>query len=148
MWIRCKKERPHVFCLGGRQPLRNAKIIHALLVMLLLALVASCKGDAKEKYAAAVAGTAASLAVVQQAKAQSPNKSTKGPSPCCWVCDECSFPCGDRCVPIGTMCAEPKGCACYPPAASSGAPPMEPPPACMQTPGEPPAVILPVPNAD
>ena len=70
-------------------------------------LFTSCKGDSTEKYAAALAGTAASLEIISLARSQSPSSKKKSLEPCCDVCDECSFPCGDRCVPIGAMCAEP-----------------------------------------
>jgi len=114
------------------------------------AALPSCKGDSKEKYAAAMAGTAASLEVISMARAQAPKNRTRHMGPCCDVCDECSFPCGDRCVPMGTLCAEPNGCACYPGGADvrDVPPAQEPPPGCMQTPGDPLFPVIPVPIAD
>lgn len=105
-----------------------------------------CKGDSKEKYAAAIAGTAASMAVIQEARSRAPSSKKKQLGPCCDVCDECSFPCGDHCVAIGTPCVEPHGCACYPGGATARdvPPAREPPPHCMQTAGDPLAPVVPV----
>lgn len=123
-------------------------IILAMTVSMVL--FTSCKGDSKEKYAAALAGTAASLEVISMARSQSPSNKKKSLEPCCDVCDECSFPCGDRCVPNGMMCAAPKGCACYPGGATArDVPPAgEPPSSCMQTPGSEPHIIMPIPIID
>ncbi len=111
-------------------------------------LFTSCKGDSKEKYAAALAGTAASLQIISMARSQSPSNKKKPLEPCCEVCDECSFPCGDRCVPIGAMCAAPKGCACYPGGATARDIPPGRASSCMQTPGSEPHIIMPIPMMD
>lgn len=121
-----------------------------MLALLMSALcVTSCKGDSKEKYAAAMAGTAASLTIIQEARSQAP-KNKKKLGPCCDVCNECTFPCGDRCVPIGTTCVEPHGCACYPGGATARDVPVaqDPPPGCMQTPGDPLVPVIPFPMMD
>lgn len=60
--------------------------------------------------AGAVAATAAALEVVRQAKKK--NADLPSSEHCCMICDSCSFPCGDACVPFGSMCSEPQGCAC------------------------------------
>jgi hypothetical protein len=79
-----------------------------------LALAAGCSGSQdrdREREAAGVAGVAAALEVVRTARAQSPDSSPPAPA-CCVTCPRCTFPCAGECVPLGTLCASPPGCAC------------------------------------
>ena len=61
--------------------------------------------------ATVVAAIAVTAAIIQTARSQAP--ALQRPSECCAICDQCSFPCGDECVPIGAVCARAAGCACY-----------------------------------
>jgi hypothetical protein len=66
----------------------------------------------KEPEMAVVVGVAATLQAVQlarEAKADAQVPTTE----CCVVCDPCTFPCGDSCVPNGSLCSAPRGCACW-----------------------------------
>jgi hypothetical protein len=67
----------------------------------------------QQEYAEAgvVAGIAVTAAIIQSARSQS--KPVKSAKECCAICDRCSFPCGNSCVSIGSICFKPKGCACY-----------------------------------
>lgn len=89
--------------------MRNISILIAIGAM-----IASCGGSnaTREKEAVAVAAVAGAAQVVSLARSQSPD-SQKSAKECCVVCDKCSFPCGDRCLPNGSVCMKPKGCACY-----------------------------------
>ncbi|MBW2535660.1 MAG: hypothetical protein JRI55_29480 [Deltaproteobacteria bacterium] len=91
--------------------------MRAIVTMALSCVVCACGGRPARVpqpdpavVAGAVAVTAATLEVVRQAKQQSPDLPAS--EHCCMICDACSFPCGDSCVPFGTMCTEPQGCAC------------------------------------
>ena len=66
----------------------------------------------KEPEMAAVVGVAATLQAVQLAREAKADAQVPA-SECCVVCDPCTFPCGDSCVPNGSMCAAPRGCACW-----------------------------------
>ena len=61
--------------------------------------------------AGVAAGIAVTAAIIQTARSQS--KPLKSAKECCAICDHCTFPCGDGCAPIGTVCFKPPGCACY-----------------------------------
>jgi len=104
----------------------------------------ACGSGHKEPQVAAVVATAATLQAVQLARAQNPvNQPAAGE--CCMLCGPCEFPCGDYCVPFGTLCAEPTGCACaILPKATTGDPEPEDQhkPECDQR------LMLPVPGAD
>ena len=83
-----------------------------------IALALICCGGSEEqrqKYGEAVmvAGIAATLQAVQVAKGQTQPPAAAAGAECCIVCPECSFPCGDECVPQGTLCTRPRGCACW-----------------------------------
>ena len=99
-----------------------------VFVALLIGLPASsCSGKGGE--VGAVVATAATLKAVQTAREQrKPTQlSTSSQGDCCVVCTECTFPCGDSCVPNGTLCTRPKGCACTDEeAVPDGTPPREP----------------------
>ncbi len=80
-----------------------------------LAWAAGCGGSAQQQAqadAAAIAGVAAALQVVQAARAKAAPVVTRPEGVCCVVCGACDFPCGNACVPNGTMCMDPPGCAC------------------------------------
>jgi hypothetical protein len=79
----------------------------------------------KEPQVAAVVATAATLQAIQLAREQSPANQPTGE--CCQICGSCEFPCGDHCVPFGTLCAAPAGCACttLPPDRTPDAEPAE-----------------------
>lgn len=80
-----------------------------IVALLITAAVSGCSG--KEPQVGAVVATAATLQAVQLARAQNPaNQPTS--TECCMLCGPCEFPCGDYCVPFGTLCHEPAGCAC------------------------------------
>jgi hypothetical protein len=70
-------------------------------------------GNNRGEYAEAgvAAGIAVTASIIQSARSQA--KPVKSVKECCAICDHCSFPCGDSCVPIGNVCLKPKGCACY-----------------------------------
>jgi hypothetical protein len=86
------------------------RIIVAVIVA--LSLAAACSGSQDtEREAAGVAGVAAALEVVRTARAQSPDPAPAASS-CCVMCPRCTFPCAGECVPLGTLCASPPGCAC------------------------------------
>jgi len=81
-----------------------------------IAAAFGCGGSAQQQQeqrdAAVVAGIAATLTAVQTARAQAPANQGSPIRQCCAVCGPCDFPCGDACVPNGTMCTDPPGCAC------------------------------------
>ena len=58
-----------------------------------------------------VGGIAVTAAIIQAARGRA--KPVGKVEQCCAVCDHCSFPCGDTCIPIGSICYKPQGCACY-----------------------------------
>lgn len=98
----------------------------------------------KEPQVGAVVATAATLEVIQLAREQDPdNRPPVGE--CCMLCGPCEFPCGDRCVPFGTFCASPAGCACAQiPKGTTGDPvPVE-----HRTNDCDPRLMFPVPGAD
>jgi hypothetical protein len=72
-------------------------------------LLAACQGHEPE--VGAVVATAATLQVIQLAQQQNPDH-PGATGECCMVCGSCEFPCGDYCVPFGTVCTDPAGCAC------------------------------------
>ena len=120
-----------------------------MLICGALVVTSACGGSEQqqEEYreAAIVAGIAAAAQVVQTARAQSPDAQNQAQSqgPCCAVCRTCEFPCGDRCVLYGTVCVEPKGCACTDATGAGRDQPVEttPPVGCPTAP----TVIVPVP---
>ncbi len=67
----------------------------------------------REEYAEAglFAGIAVTAALIQSARGQA--RPVKRADQCCAVCDKCTFPCGDTCIVVGTICFRPSGCACY-----------------------------------
>jgi len=82
----------------------------SLLVVACSAALIGCGGKGGELGAVlAVAGT---LKVIQSVRARS--VAVQPSSIECHVyCDGCSFPCGDNCVPWGTLCYDPPGRACW-----------------------------------
>ena len=75
-------------------------------------IIFGCGGSRREKEGAVVAGVAGALTAVQIARAKSlqvqPTKET-----CTHFCTFCTFPCGDHCLPYGSMCILPPGKACW-----------------------------------
>jgi hypothetical protein len=92
----------------------SSKIFCGAFVLWVFVGCGSAQQQEEYREAGVVAGVAAVAQVVQTARAQpaaaqsQPN--TRGP--CCAVCRTCEFPCGDRCLPYGTVCVDPPGCAC------------------------------------
>ncbi|MBW2278918.1 MAG: hypothetical protein JRF63_15600 [Deltaproteobacteria bacterium] len=86
-------------------------MLRAILISC-LALVATTSGcSGKEPQVGAVVAAAGTLQAIQLAREQNPaNQPTAGE--CCMLCGPCEFPCGDYCVPFGTLCPEATGCAC------------------------------------
>ncbi|MDD5308107.1 MAG: hypothetical protein PHU25_12365 [Deltaproteobacteria bacterium] len=73
---------------------------------------ASAQQEEKMQEAGALAAVAGAAAVVGVARSQG-TSGAKRAGECCAICDRCSFPCGDECLPNGTVCLKPQGCACY-----------------------------------
>ena len=82
------------------------KTILPLTLCLCLCLGAGCSNP-KYREAGAVAAMAGILTFVQAAR----SKAHARPS-CSTFCDGCTFPCGNQCVPYGTLCYDPPGAAC------------------------------------
>lgn len=83
-----------------------------IAVLLASVVLVACSG--KGAPVGAVVATAVTLKAIQVAREkktpQQLSKSSQGD--CCTVCTECTFPCGNDCVPNGTLCTRPRGCAC------------------------------------
>jgi hypothetical protein len=126
-----------------------------MLVVAAISAASACGGEAQQeeyRQAGVAAGVAAALQVVQTARAQSSSAPAApgGAQPsggCCAVCRTCEFPCGDRCVLYGTLCADPPGCACTDATAAGRDQPVEPaPPAgCPTALPTAPVVVVPAP---
>lgn len=83
----------------------------ALSTLFAAVLLLGCNGS-KDYTALGVAGTAATLTVIQMARSKDPNLYT-GERDCSVICRACEVPCGNECMPYGTLCYSPPGRACW-----------------------------------
>ena len=81
------------------------KTTACLVVLIFATSGCSGKGDA----VAALVALGSALTVVQLARAQAETQ----PKECTTFCEVCTFPCGNSCVPYGTLCYDPPGSACW-----------------------------------
>jgi hypothetical protein len=99
--------------------MNNIKRQAPVAKVICLLFIAACGGPSDNRTrqqheyteAGVAAGIAVTAALIQSARRQA--KPIKSASECCAICNNCSFPCGDGCVPIGAVCLKPDGCACY-----------------------------------
>jgi hypothetical protein len=104
-----------------------------IIVIALIAVFFGCKSGGSVGPAIAVATMAASMSVVQMARAKDPRvQAVKGD--CLVICGPCEVPCGNSCLSYGSICYSPPGKAC----AETGKPEVpkpEPPESCPVVPG-------------
>lgn len=115
-----------------------------LIACLMLVATTACGSKHQQHQVGAVVAVAGTMQAIQLARDQNPaNQPTA--NECCMLCGPCEFPCGDHCVPFGTLCPEATGCACAKlPQGTTGDPEPEDQhkPECDQR------MMLPVPGAD
>ena len=111
--------------------------MRVFIVLLVAVGLSGCKKSggigAKGGEAIAVATVAATMAVVQTARAQA-KSARNAKRDCAIICDPCEVPCGDECLPYGAVCYSPRGRACGE-LTTPDVPKREPPALCPVAPG-------------
>lgn len=80
---------------------------YIILFVFCLSLTSTTGCEGKYAEAGAVLAMAGVLTIIQSARGKASPRSA-----CNIYCDGCTFPCGNRCVPYGTLCYDPPGKAC------------------------------------
>ena len=80
-------------------------------VIAVVALACACSDKGDEVAALVAAGSI--LTVVQMAQDRGAPATGPGDEDCLFPCGPCEVPCGDHCLPFGTLCYEAPRQACY-----------------------------------